>query len=86
MVGLEAVYVVKGKEATAQHSEARGSPNTANRFYLLVDSTRSRNTLTTMIVDERFVHLYLHQSLRYLFVSEVVVGVHSQNYIIAFAA
>ena len=60
MVGLEAVYIVKGKEAAAQYSEAKGCLNTIDRFSLLVGSTRSRDTLTTMIADDRFVHSYLH--------------------------
>ena len=60
MVELEAVYIVKGEEATLQYSEARGSPNTVDWFSLLVGSTRSRDTLATMIADDCFVHSYLH--------------------------
>ena len=86
MVSLEAVYIVKGEEAAAKYSQARGGPNTVDRFSLLVGSTRSRNTLTAMIADNCFVHSYFHQSFRYLSVSDVVVGVHTQNYIIAFVA
>ena len=60
MVGLKAVDIVKGEEAAAQYSEARGGPNTVDRFSLLVDSTRSRDTLTTMMADYCFVYSYLH--------------------------
>ena len=79
MVGLEAVYVVKGEEATAQHSETRGSPNTVNWFSLLVGSTCCRNTLIAIIAGNRFVHSYLHYSIHYLSLSNVVVDVPSNT-------
>ena len=82
MVRLETVDVVKGEETTAQNSETGGGPNTIYRFSLLVGSARSGNTLTTVIAYDGFVHSYLHQSFRHLTVSDIVVGIHSQDHVV----
>ena len=83
MVRLETVDVVKGEKTTAQKSETGGDPNTIYRLSLLVGRARSGNTLTTVIAYDGFVHSYLHQSFGHLNVSDIVVGIHSQDHVVA---
>ena len=83
MVGLEAIDVVKGEETAAQNCETGRGPNTIYGLSLLVGSTCSWNTLTTMIADDCFVNSYLHKYFCHLTISNVVVGVHSENDVLA---
>ena len=85
VVGLETVDVVKGEETTAQNRENGGGPNIiyTYRLSLFFGSARSGNTLTTVIAYDIFVHSYLHQSFGHLSVSDVVVGIYSQNHVVA---
>ena len=86
MVGLEAIDIMEGKETTTQNFETGRGPNTIYRLSLLVGSTCSWNTLTTMIADDCFVHSNLHKRFCHFTISNVVVGVHSENDVVAIVA
>ena len=82
VVGLEAVNIMEGEEATAQNGETGGGPNAIDGFPLLVGSTRGQNTLPTVIANDCFVHSYFHQGFSYFAVADVVVGIHSQDHVV----
>ena len=86
MIGLEAIYIMEEKETTTQNFETRRCPNTIYRLSLFVGSTCSWNALAAMITDDCFVHSNLHKCVCYFPVSNVVVGVHSENDIVAIVA
>ena len=86
MIGLEAIDVMKGDEPTAQHCESWRCPDTVDRLSLFISSTCSQNTLTAVIADNSFVNFYLHQCLRQFAISDNVVGIHSEDEVMAFIA
>ena len=83
VVGLETVDIMEGEEATAQNGETGGGPNAIDRLPLLIGSARGRNALTTVIAYDCFVHFNLHQSFSDFVVTDVVVGIHSQDHVVS---
>ena len=87
VVGLETVDIMEGEEATAQNGETGGGPNAIDRLPFRVGSSaRCRNALTTVIAYDCFVHSYLHQSFGHFTVTDVVIGIHSQDHIVSIIA
>ena len=82
VVGLETIDIVKGEESATQNGETGRGPNAVDGFPLFIGSTRSRDALTSVIAYDCFVHSYLHQSLSYFAVTDVIIGIHSQDHVV----
>ena len=81
VVRLETVDVVEGEESAAQNGETWRGPNDVDKLPLFIGGARSRDTLPSMIAYDCFVHSYLHQSLSYFAVTDVIIGIHSQDHV-----
>ena len=86
MIRLEAIDIMEEKETTTQNFETGRSPNTIYWLSVFVGSTCSWNTLAAMITDDCFLHSNLHKCVCNFPISNVVVGVHSENDIVAIVA
>ena len=82
VVGLEAIDIMEGDEATAENGETGGGTNAIDGLPLLIGSTPGRKTLSIVIADDCFVDSYLHQSFSYFAVADVVGDIHSQDHLV----
>ena len=84
MVRLKAVGFVEGKKAISEHGQPRRGPSAVDYLLLFVGSACDRHTLTAVIADNYFEDTYFHQSHCDFTILDIIVCIHTKNYIISF--